>query len=128
MVHRTLLGSMERFFGVLLEHYAGALPVWLSPVQVQLVPISDDQLDYSHEVVNELEEAGFRAEVYDRPGRQLNAKIRDGQLAKIPYLAVVGRREAESGSVNLRDTRSGAQQALSRQQLLERLRQETGPS
>ena len=128
MVHRTLLGSMERFFGVLLEHYAGALPTWLSPVQVQLVPVSDDQLDYSHQWVADLEDAGFRAEVYDRPGRQLPAKIRDGQLAKIPYLAVVGRREVEAHTVHLRDTRSGEQVALNRDQLLARLRQETIPS
>ncbi|MHB1576355.1 MAG: threonine--tRNA ligase [Candidatus Dormibacteria bacterium] len=128
MVHRTLLGSLERFFGVLLEHYAGALPVWLSPVQVQLVPVSDDQLGYSQQLVEELEDAGFRAEVYDRPGRQLNAKIRDGQLAKVPYLAVVGRREVEAGTVHLRDTRSGAQVALTKDELLDRLRVETRPS
>ncbi|MHB1499951.1 MAG: threonine--tRNA ligase [Candidatus Dormibacteria bacterium] len=128
MVHRTLLGSMERFFGVLLEHYAGALPVWLSPVQVQLVPVSDDQIDYCREAVDQLEEAGLRAEVYDRPGRQLNAKIRDGQLAKIPYLAVVGRREVEAGSVHLRDTRGGEQVSLTLGELVDRLRTETKPS
>ncbi len=128
MVHRTLLGSMERFFGVLLEHYAGALPVWLSPVQVQLVPVSDDQIGYCREAVDQLEEAGLRAEVYDRPGRQLNAKIRDGQLAKIPYLAVVGRREVEAGSVHLRDTRGGEQVSLTLGELVDRLRTETKPS
>ncbi len=125
MVHRTLLGSMERFFGVLLEHYAGALPTWLSPVQVQLLTITDEQLDFAYKVVAELEGEGFRAEVADRPGRQLNAKIREGQLAKIPYLAVVGRREVESGAVNLRDTRGGTQESVSMAQLLERLRTET---
>ena len=128
MVHRTLLGSMERFFGVLLEHYAGALPTWLSPVQVQLLTITDDQLDYAHQVVSQLEAAGFRAEVADRPGRQLNAKIREGQLAKIPYLAVVGKREVEAGAVNLRDTRGGDQQSVTVAQLLEKLRAETAPS
>ncbi|MHB8394099.1 MAG: threonine--tRNA ligase [Candidatus Dormibacteria bacterium] len=128
MVHRTLLGSMERFFGVLLEHYAGALPTWLSPVQVQLLTITDDQLDYAHQVVSQLEAAGFRAEVADRPGRQFNAKIREGQLAKIPYLAVVGKREVEVGAVNLRDTRGGDQQSVTVAQLLEKLRAETAPS
>lgn len=128
MVHRTILGSMERFFGVLLEHYGGALPTWLSPVQVRLLPISDDQQEFCRTVAEQLAAEGFRADVYDRPGRTLSAMVREGQLAKIPYLAVVGRREVESGNLALRDTRSKEkgkdQVVISPSQLVERLRAE----
>ena len=128
MVHRVVLGALERFFGVLLEHYAGALPVWLSPVQVQMITVSDDQLDYAHHVALRLEEAGFRVEVPDRPGDRMQAKIRDGELAKVPFLAVVGRREVEAGTVNLRNTRSEEQVVLTVEELVERLRREASPS
>ncbi len=121
MVHRTLLGSMERFFGVLLEHYGGALPVWLAPVQLQLLTVTDEQLGYAREVAAELEAVGVRVEVPDRPGERVGAKIRDGELAKIPYLGVVGQKEVLAGAVNLRDTRAGAQTLMSRAELKERL-------
>ncbi len=125
MVHRTLLGSMERFFGVLLEHHGGALPLWLAPVQVEVLTITDEQLPYAQEVARRLEEEDFRVEVADRPGERIEAKVRDSILAKVPYAAVVGRREVESGGVQLRDNRGGGQAALSVAQLLERLRAET---
>ncbi len=128
MVHRTILGSMERFFGVLLEHYAGALPIWLSPIQVRLLPITDDQQGFCRSLAEQLSAEGFRADVYDRPGRTLSAMVREGQLAKIPYLAVVGRREVEAGTVALRDTRSKekgkGQAVITPAQLIERLREE----
>lgn len=128
MVHRTILGSMERFFGVLLEHYAGALPIWLTPVQVRLLPITDDQQGFCRSLAEQLSAEGFRADVYDRPGRTLSAMVREGQLAKIPYLAVVGRREVEAGTVALRDTRSKekgkGQAVITPAQLIERLREE----
>jgi threonyl-tRNA synthetase len=126
MVHRTLLGAMERFFGVLLEHYAGALPTWLSPVQVQVITVSDDQLDYAHQVALKLEQAGFRTEVPDRPGDRMGAKIRDSQLAKVPYAAIVGKKEVEADNVNLRNNRSGEEAPISVDQLIERLRAEVG--
>jgi threonyl-tRNA synthetase len=126
MIHRTLLGSLERFFGVLIEHYAGALPLWLSPVQVQLITVSDDQLDYAHQVASRLEQAGFRTEVPDRPGDRMGAKIRDSQLAKVPYAAIVGRKEVEAGNVNLRNNRSGEEGPISVEELIERLRSEVG--
>jgi threonyl-tRNA synthetase len=128
MVHRVVLGALERFFGVLLEHYAGALPVWLSPVQVQIISVSDDQLDYAHQVASRLEAEGFRVEVPDRPGDRMQAKIRDGELAKVPFLAVVGRREVEAGTVNLRSTRIEEQVVLTVEELLERLRREASSS
>jgi threonyl-tRNA synthetase len=126
MIHRTLLGSLERFFGVLIEHYAGALPVWLSPVQVQLISVSDGQLDYAHQVALRLEQAGFRTEVPDRPGDRMGAKIRDSQLAKVPYAGIVGRKEVEAGNVNLRNNRTGEEGPISVEGLIERLRAEVG--
>ncbi|HUY56456.1 MAG TPA: threonine--tRNA ligase [Candidatus Micrarchaeaceae archaeon] len=126
MVHRTVLGSLERFVGVLLEHYAGALPTWLSPVQVQLITVSDDQLDYAHQVASRLEQAGFRTEVPDRPGDRMGAKIRDSQLAKVPYAAIVGRKEVAANNVNLRNNRSGEERPISIEELIELLRSEVG--
>lgn len=101
MVHRALLGSMERFMGVLIEYYAGAFPVWLAPVQAVLIPIADRHLDYAREVKAKLVEAGLRVDVDERSER-MNAKIRDAQNQKIPYMLVVGDKEMESGQVALR--------------------------
>jgi threonyl-tRNA synthetase len=101
MVHRALLGSLERFFGILIEHYAGAFPVWLSPVQAEVIPIADRHNEYAHQVVGQLREAGLRVEVDDSSER-MQAKIRDAQLQKIPYMLVVGDREAEKGAVAVR--------------------------
>jgi threonyl-tRNA synthetase len=101
MIHRALVGSMERFMGVLIEHYAGALPVWLSPVQAILIPIADRHIGYADEVAEELRSAGYRVEVDSRSER-MNAKIRDAQLQKIPYMLVVGDREAEAHEVAVR--------------------------
>ena len=101
MVHRALLGSLERFFGVLIEHYAGAFPIWLSPVQAALIPIADRHVDYAREVAAELRQAGLRVMVDDR-GERMNAKIRDAQNQKIPYMLVVGDKEVENRQVALR--------------------------
>jgi threonyl-tRNA synthetase len=101
MVHRALLGSLERFFGVLVEHYGGAFPVWLSPVQVVLIPIADRHVDYAYAVAERLRAAGLRVEVDDSSER-MQAKIRDAQVQKVPYMLVMGNREMEAGQVNLR--------------------------
>ena len=101
MVHRTVLGSMERFVGGLIEHYGGAFPVWLSPVQVQLIPIADRHVEYAASVVMRLRDAGLRAELDDSDDR-MRAKIRKAQMQKIPYMLVVGDREAEAGTVSVR--------------------------
>ena len=101
MVHRALLGSMERFFGVLVEHYGGAFPVWLAPVQAVVIPIADRHVDYAWEVARRLKAAGLRVEVNDSSDR-MQAKIRDAQMEKIPYMLVVGDREMQNGEVNLR--------------------------
>jgi len=101
MVHRALYGSIERFFGTLIEHYAGAFPVWLAPVQVAVMPITDRQQDYAKTVHAKLEAAGLRAHLDDRK-EKVNLKIRDAQMQKVPYMLVVGDREAEAGTVSVR--------------------------
>jgi threonyl-tRNA synthetase len=101
MVHRALYGSIERFFALLIEHYSGALPVWLAPTQAVVIPVSHRNLDYAQQVGYELAAAGFRAEVDERQER-MNAKIRDAQLQKIPYMLVVGNREEEARGVSVR--------------------------
>ncbi len=106
MVHRALFGSVERFFGILVEHYAGAFPVWLAPVQVAVLPITDRQADYARTVVDELKKAGLRVTLDDR-SEKVNLKIREAQLQKIPYMLVVGGREAENGMVAVRNRKHG---------------------
>jgi threonyl-tRNA synthetase len=101
MVHRALFGSVERFFGILVEHYAGAFPVWLAPVQAAILPITDKQAGYAYEVAEKLKAAGVRVNVDDR-SEKVNLKIRDAQMQKVPYMLVVGGREADAGQVAVR--------------------------
>jgi threonyl-tRNA synthetase len=105
MIHRALLGSMERFFGVLIEHYAGAFPAWLAPKQAEIIPIADRHNDFAHEVARQAKQAGLRVSVNATSDR-MNAKIRDAQKEKVPYMLVIGDREMEAGQVALR-RRSG---------------------
>jgi threonyl-tRNA synthetase len=109
MVHRALFGSVERFFGVLIEHYAGAFPFWLAPVQVGLVPISNEKhLEYAQQVKVKLEAAGLRVQLDER-NEKMNAKIRDFGLQKVPFILVLGDKEAQSGSVSVRTRGKGDQ-------------------
>jgi threonyl-tRNA synthetase len=101
VIHRAIFGSFERFIGILTEHYAGAFPLWLSPVQVSLLPITDDQINYCNEVAEKLKAEGIRVEV-DSRNERLQAKIRDATLQKVPYLGIIGKQEVESNSVSLR--------------------------
>jgi threonyl-tRNA synthetase len=101
LIHRAVTGSTERFLGVLIEHYAGAFPLWLAPVQATIIPIADRHNDYAEQVRTQLEAAGLRAEVDTRTER-MNAKIRDAQLQKVPYQLVVGDREAAAGAAAVR--------------------------
>jgi threonyl-tRNA synthetase len=101
VIHRAVTGSTERFLGVLIEHFGGAFPTWLSPIQAQVLPIADRHIEYARQVQRRLSEAGLRVEVDDRSER-LNHKIREAQLQKIPYMLVVGNREAEAGAVSVR--------------------------
>jgi threonyl-tRNA synthetase len=123
MVHRALLGSLERFFGVLLEHYAGALPVWLSPVQVCLIPVTDKSVAYAREAAEALRSQGLRAQVDER-NEKMQAKIRDAQLAQVPYMGVVGEREAQARTVAARHRRAGDLGAMGLDAFVARVRQE----
>jgi threonyl-tRNA synthetase len=106
MIHRAPFGSMERFMGILIEHFAGAFPLWLAPEQVRVLPISDKAADYAQKVLTRLIDAGFRATLDHRP-EKIGAKIRDAQLEKIPVMLVVGAKEAENESVAYRDRLAG---------------------
>jgi threonyl-tRNA synthetase len=101
MVHRALFGSIERFFGVLIEHYAGAFPVWLSPVQTAMIPIAERHVPYANKVADQLKAIGVRVEV-DARNEKMNAKIREHAMQKVPFLLVVGDKESEAGKVNVR--------------------------
>jgi threonyl-tRNA synthetase len=123
MIHRALMGSMERFMGVLIEHYAGAFPVWLAPIQAKLIPIADRHLDYAQKVADQLKQAGIRVEVDSRSDR-MSAKIRDAQMQKIPYMLVVGDRESEAGKVAVRLRSEEDLGAMSVEDFLKRAQQD----
>ncbi len=123
MVHRALWGSVERFFGILIEHYAGAFPAWLAPVQVEVLPVSEKFLNYAKKVSDALAAAGFRAHLDDR-NEKLQAKIRDAQLQKVPYMLVVGGKEAEAGTVSVRHRSQGDLGPLPLEEFLAALRWE----
>ena len=106
MIHRALFGSIERFFGVLIEHYAGAFPLWLAPVQVVVLPITDRINDYANQVAAELRAAGFRVES-NTISDKIGAKIRDAQMQKIPYMLILGDQELENGTVAVRERKLG---------------------
>ena len=120
MIHRALLGSMERFIGILLEHYGGALPVWLSPLQVKIIPVSEKFVDYAESVKKQCEEKGLRVEVDDRP-EKMGYKIREAEVKKIPYMAIVGEKEAATGEISVRCHGKGDCGALSPSKFFERI-------
>jgi threonyl-tRNA synthetase len=124
MIHRALFGSMERFIGIMLEHYAGALPLWLSPVQVKVIPISDKYIEYATQVFDACRAAGLRAELDER-AEKMGAKIRDAELAKIPYMAIVGQKELESKTVSVRRHKGGDQGAMGLSPFVEQLAAES---
>ena len=101
MVHRAIFGSLERFFAVMLEHYAGAFPLWLAPVQAKVLPISDDQNDVAQSVVDQVVENGLRVEL-DSRSEKIGYKIREAETQKIPVMLIIGKREAEAGTVSYR--------------------------
>ena len=105
MIHRALLGSVERFFGVLIEHYAGSFPMWLAPIQIMIIPIADRHIDYCNQISDVLKDKDFRSVVNDSSER-MNAKIREAQMQKIPYMIVIGDREISQNKLSIR-TRSG---------------------
>ena len=111
MIHRAIYGTMERFFGMPIEHCAGAFPVWMSPEQVRVIPISDGQAEGAKHVHQRLVEAGIRSHLDDR-NQTLNYRVRDGEMMKVPYMAVVGQREADAGAVAVRVRGAGKKQEV----------------
>jgi threonyl-tRNA synthetase len=109
MIHRAILGSLERFIGIIIEHFAGAFPTWLAPVQAKVLPLSEKFLDYARDVARQLKAEGVRVET-DDSNEKLGAKIRNAQLQKVPYMLVIGEKEVEAGTVTVRK-RSGGDQA-----------------
>jgi threonyl-tRNA synthetase len=109
MLHRVLVGSMERFVGGLIEHYAGAFPLWLAPEQVRVIPIASDFTEAAQSIVDRLQERGARVHLDDR-SETLNFRIREAETLKIPYMAIVGRREADTDSLALRVRGAGKKQ------------------
>ena len=106
MIHRVAFGSIERFIGILIEHFAGAFPTWLAPVQVRVLPISDKYMDYAEKVKTKLDDAGIRVEL-DTRSEKIGYKIREAQKSKIPYMLVVGQKEEEDGVVAVRSRFKG---------------------
>ena len=124
MIHRAIYGSLERFTGTLIEHFAGAFPLWLAPEQVRVIPITDEVHGAAGEVTARLKAAGLRVMLDDR-SETLNYRIRDAEMMKVPYMAVVGKREADSGAVALRTRGAGRKQDIvPLDALIERLRRE----
>jgi threonyl-tRNA synthetase len=123
MVHRALLGSIERFFGILIEHYGGAFPLWLAPEQVRVLPVTDSQNDYAQNVARRFREADLRVSIDSRSER-VGAKIRQAQADKVPYMLIVGGREAEAGAVSVRSRETGDEGAMALDEFVERLKRE----
>lgn len=123
MIHRAIMGTLERFIGILVEHFAGAFPVWLAPVQVRVLPIGSDHVAYAAKVREELVKAGIRAELDDR-NEKIGYKIRDAQVQKVPYMLVVGSKEVEAGTVAVRHRRAGDQGSMPLAAFIERIRHE----
>src|SRR5689334_10400460 len=121
MVHRALFGSVERFFGVLIEHYAGAFPVWLSPVQVVVIPIAERHVEYAEKVAGQLRESNVRVEI-DARNEKMNAKIREHAMQKVPFMLVVGDKEAEAGKVNVRTRGKEKTEDMTAEEFREKLR------
>ena len=123
MIHRALLGSIERFIGVITEHFAGAFPTWLAPVQVKVLPITDRSHEYAHTVYQKLFDLGFRVEEDDR-NEKIGYKIREAQMEKVPYMLVLGDKEAEAGTVAVRDRKTGETTTMSLDEFIANLTEE----
>jgi threonyl-tRNA synthetase len=125
MIHRAILGSLERFIGIIIEHFAGSFPLWLAPVQAMVLPLSEKFLDYGREVNAKLKAAGLRVET-DESNEKLGAKIRKAQMDKVPYMLVVGEKEASSGTVAVRRRSGGDQGTMSIEDFVAEARRLTG--
>ena len=123
MLHRVIFGSIERFIGILIEHYAGAFPTWLAPVQVRLLPISDNHIEYAKKVINELEKLGIRVEIDERQ-EKIGYKIREAQLQKIPYMLIIGDKEVEANAVGVRSRKDGDIGQMQIKDFIEKIKEE----
>jgi len=123
MLHRALYGSLERFAGIYIEHTGGEFPVWIAPVQVKVIPANPKAVDYANDTVAMLKAGGLRAEA-DLRDEKMGAKIRDAELEKVPYMLVVGPREAEAGTCSPRRKGQGQLEGMTRQAFLERVQRE----
>ena len=123
LIHRALFGSFERFIGIITEHFAGAFPAWLAPVQVKVLPISDNQKEYANKVVEELHSAGLRVELDDRQ-EKIGYKIREAQLSKVPYMLILGDKEVEANAVGVRARKEGDIGAMPIEQFIEKIKNE----
>jgi threonyl-tRNA synthetase len=123
MIHRALMGSLERFIGVLIEHYAGAFPLWMAPEQARIMNITDDQAEYCKRVYGDLRKAGVRVEK-DLRNEKLNYKIREAQVMKVPYMLIIGEREKEDGTVTVRKRNGDNLPPMSVQEFADMVRRE----
>jgi threonyl-tRNA synthetase len=123
MVHRTILGSMERFMGILIEHFAGKFPVWIAPVQATVLPISDKFNDYARDVAKQLEDNGIRVEVDER-AEKIGYKIREAQMQKVPYMLIVGEKEVEDRLVSVRKRDQGDMGQMGMEAFIEQITEE----
>ncbi|MCK5521239.1 MAG: threonine--tRNA ligase, partial [Candidatus Marinimicrobia bacterium] len=124
VIHRAIMGSLERFIGILIEDTAGNFPFWLAPVQIKMLPIADRHLEYCQKTAFELEEMGFRVEIDERQ-EKIGAKIREAEINKIPYMIIVGDKELEDNSFSLRKHKAGDQGTFSLDALVEKFNLET---
>ena len=123
MIHRALLGSIERFFGILIEHYGGAFPVWLAPVQVKILPIADRHFEYAETVYTALQEHDIRAEM-DLRNEKIGFKIREAEVNKVPYMVIIGDKEVDAGNLSVRRKGDGDLGSLSIRELLAKVKDE----
>ena len=123
MLHRVIFGSIERFIGIITEHFAGAFPVWLAPVQAKILPISEKHLEYANKLKEELEKVGLRIEIDER-NEKIGYKIREAQLEKVPYMLVVGDKEVENQSIGVRSRKDGDIGTMSIDKFTEKIQEE----
>ena len=123
MLHRVIFGSIERFIGILIEHFAGAFPVWLSPVQVKILPIADAQIEYANKVAEQLKKYNIRVEIDDR-NEKIGYKIREAQLQKVPYMLVLGEKEVKENNISVRDRKEGDLGSISIDKFISKIKEE----
>jgi threonyl-tRNA synthetase len=125
MIHRALFGSVERFIGVLIENYAGDFPLWLAPVQLRLIAVSDGQIEYAEQVVAKFKAAGIRVQL-DHSGDRMAKQIRKAELEKVPVMAVIGAKEVEAGTLSIRSRKHGELGAISVDEAISKMQQAIG--